>query len=40
MGASISILSGDGVWGSVVFDADVGISTCPKSRVAIPSGRI
>ena len=38
--APTSIVSGAGVWGSAVFDADVGMSTCPKARVLIPSGRI
>ena len=40
VGASTSIVSGAGVWGSVVFDADVGMLTCPKASVLIPSGRI
>ena len=31
---------GAGVWGSVGFHADMGMSTCPKARVLIPSSNI
>ena len=40
VGGSTYIVSGAGVWGSVGFHADVGMSTCPKARVLIPSSNI
>ena len=37
VGGSTYIVSDAGVWGSVGFHADVGMPTCPKARVLIPS---
>ena len=40
VGGSTYIVSDAGVWGSVGFHADVGMPTCPKARVLIPSSNI
>ena len=41
VGASKSIVSGGWNMGLLmVFGADVGMSTCPKARVLIPSGKM